>query len=872
MRTFEAASLALIVLAAGADAQLLPAERIATGSSATFRVTLGDADGDGLADLVTQGGAGGTLLLRGTDAGTLLPPLLIEGAPWGTWTGTADINGDGRPDLVSTDINRLTVQLGLGGLQFGPPVHTALDSLTFEGAFGDFDGDGRADALVDPFFAPQNTIGVAFAEPDGTFVLSSQLVSGHYEQREAHDIDGDGALDIVGVLRAGSGGKLRTGVLLGSGSGAFGFPVKSGVFDGLVPSSSDMAVADLDADGAPDMAIVVEDAFVPPVLVIARGLGNGTFATAATLPLPPEGRSIAAGDMNGDGRPDLVLAGSLADANGSAGAVHTWLNAGDLQFSRQPSALVGGIPDSLVLVDADGDGVRDAILGHAPFVLVFTPPAPGDAGASSSLTMQVTDLSLVHGRGDGSFASATQVLAGAPVQATLLADADGDGVLDLLLAGQNEPPRLQFAAGAGDGSFGPALDVPGVAPTEQVAAADLDGDARLDLVLEAVDGTSTALVALRGTGVSDATGAPTFASPVVLAGPGQPHIDALAIADLDADGAPDVVVLRGLLGALAVHRGAGDGSFLPPTSWPCDPQATALAVADVTADGRADLLLGSATDDRLAVLVAHAGGFLPPVHTPLPGPRDKLALADLDADGFADAVLASGTSPALTQLRGLGNGAFVPFAGGVTTAINPSAALLLEDLTGDGRRDLLAVHLASKALCVRTGAEGGGFGAPQYFYTRAAPSSAAVADLDGDGLRDVCIGAYDSSVWVLRNELGAWTDLGGALAASWGTPQLMAHGALVAETEVSMLASGVPTPALGALILGFGIGQLPYAGGVLVPRPDLALELQAGVALADTWPAGVAPGLDVCVQAWFASAGASGLELGASRALLAHTP
>ncbi len=109
-----------------------------------------------------------------------------------------------------------------------------------------------------------------------------------------------------------------------------------------------------------------------------------------------------------------------------------------------------------------------------------------------------------------------------------------------------------------------------------------------------------------------------------------------------------------------------------------------------------------------------------------------------------------------------------------------------------------------------------------------------------------------------RFEIGApepWEDLGHALAGSQGEPQLTGLGSLVAGSPVELTLAQALAGAPAFLVVGFGVVNQPFKGGVLVPAPDvvmagLAVDAGGAIAIATTWPAGVPSGLDVALQYW----------------------
>ncbi|MHB1846609.1 MAG: FG-GAP repeat domain-containing protein [Deltaproteobacteria bacterium] len=271
------------------------------------------------------------------------------------------------------------------------------------------------------------------------------------------DFDGDGNLDLaVASFRDG-----QVALLLGRGKGYFRparhFPLPKGA------SPEALAVADLDGDGHPDVALVTAEQDRIDVLY---GDGKGGFSAPVSYPvggaeyLMPRG--LAVGDFDGDGRLDLAT----VDGNGQSGSASVLYGLGRRRFS--PGVKVVAVPDAHVYAlaagDVDGDGRSDLVVLADPGV-----------------------AAVLRGRKDRSFEAPIDVPAGRRPRAALLLDLDGDGKLDLAIANAGDD-TVSVAAGFGDGSFAPprgfSTKVGGVGTGPvALAAADFDGDGRLDLAV-----------------------------------------------------------------------------------------------------------------------------------------------------------------------------------------------------------------------------------------------------------------------------------------------------------------------------------------------------------------------------------------------------
>jgi hypothetical protein len=337
-------------------------------------------------------------------------------------------------------------------------------------------------------------------------------------------------------------------------------------------------------------------------------------------------RGLTAGDVDGDGARDVVVAGW--DDGWSSGRLVVLRGDGHGGLSEPVSTPLSPAPGTIALGDLDGDGVLDAAAW---------------AGELSGLQKVI----ILLGDGDGAFrAGGSYPVAGpdlpayaAPVRLVALADLDGDGVLDLV-SRSGPAPSLQVRLGTGDGTFGPATDYALADSPTALLAADLDGDGAVDLA--AAPGQyagSPLLYVLLGNGDG------TFRAPIETQGVTWVHD--VAAGDFDEDGVPDLAV-GGQYHGLAVLLGRGDGTFEPPLLAARREQGPGLglAVEDLDGDGHLDVAIATGSDLEI-VLGRGDGTFAAGVRFPVrwddrsQGGAMAVAAADLDGDGKPDLMSAS---------------------------------------------------------------------------------------------------------------------------------------------------------------------------------------------------------------------------------------
>jgi hypothetical protein len=342
----------------------------------------------------------------------------------------ADFNGDGRPDLVTANQGGFTVSVlldtaGAGSVTatFAPQQTFAVGSNPLAVAVGDFNGDGRPDLAVSNLVG--NTVSVLLnTTPAGsgtvTFAVQQTFAVGKNPRGIAvADFNGDGRPDLAVANSDDSGFGTTVSVLLNTtaaGSGTASFAAQQTFTVGYAPFA--VVAADFNGDGRPDLAVVNERLNTLSVLLntTSTGSASASFAAQQTFSIGTDPRSLAVGDFNVDGRPDLVA----ANFNGNSVSVllnTTAAGSGTASFNAQQTFAVGIGPGGVAAGDFDVDGRPDLVVADhlSSDVEVLVNTTPVGATTASFATQQ----SFAVGR--GSFA----VTSG---------DFNGDGRPDLVTA------------------------------------------------------------------------------------------------------------------------------------------------------------------------------------------------------------------------------------------------------------------------------------------------------------------------------------------------------------------------------------------------------------------------------------------------------
>jgi hypothetical protein len=379
----------------------------------------------------------------------------------------AQLTGGGLPSPKPTGV---PTSNGASPPLFLPAVvYDSGGSFPVSVAIADVNGDGKPDLLVanqGPGGTVSGTVSVLLGNGDGTFQAAVSYGSGgsFTYSLAVGDVNGDGKLDLV-VTNAASN---TVGVLLGHGDGTFA-PALTFDSDGAFPDS--VAIADVNGDGVPDIVVVdCGNKFAGcgggqnGTAAVLLGNGDGTFRTGASYDAGSGPISVAIADVNGDGKPDIVVADCGANIfcpTSAPGAVSILLGNGDGTFQAAVSYSSGGISAlSVAVADVNGDGKLDLLVANS--------------GSST--------VGVLLGNGDGTFQSAVAYSAGSIYSPAVVADVSGDGKLDLLVG--NYPGSVAALLGSGDGTFQSPLAYSsgGSGPTS-VAIGDVNGDGQPDVVV-----------------------------------------------------------------------------------------------------------------------------------------------------------------------------------------------------------------------------------------------------------------------------------------------------------------------------------------------------------------------------------------------------
>ncbi len=336
-----------------------------------------------------------------------------------------------------------------------------------------------------------------------------------------------------------------------------------------------------------------------------------SFNQAPVIKLPSSSLHSAAGDLNHDGRPDLILSAGY-------GSLLVLMNTGGGTFAGPRTLHAGGTSPGIAMADFNGDGNLDIATQAAGGIATFL--------------------------GDGTGEFSDPIPCPCNFRLETAADFNGDGAPDLATASTD---GVVILFNDGEGRFTAPRSIPLAAGVQTLTVADLDGDGNLDVAATHYNDTFSLVF-----GNGDATFQPAV---VMNAGATSSRV---VVDDFDEDGLPDLAIFQEA--ELSLWLGQGNREFSPAKQVPIvfSPYPTTAQTGDFNLDGHRDLAWITGVDVGINLLFGDGAGHFEPVHYAAGRVAITFAVADFDGDGTPDIAAPGAIGETLSMLLNKGEGKF----------------------------------------------------------------------------------------------------------------------------------------------------------------------------------------------------------------------
>lgn len=715
---------------------------------------------------------------------------------------TTDIDGDGKVDIIA--INASTVSIYRNSSPSDSPTAADLSERTDiaianinTATIGDLNGDGKPDLVLGHSSGNILTIlynlSVSGTIDQNSFNITQTqpyLSSTPIYQVVISDLNGDGRPDLI----ASTGNYIRIYRHSLDTQGSPVFQHQTSLELSITGPVADLQVGDLNNDGKPDI-LALGQGRLNQYRNTSQNLG---YSFQHTIRAMPNLASMAIGDLDGDGRLDIIL--GLRNFM----RLEFYKNTSTTNALTFSGSVIFNIPSSAVTVqtvDMDGDGKLDVVASY------------------SNTTVSILKNNFVSGQtaNSSSLSQWKNFPSGASIasdQVTDIADMDGDGRFDIIINVQsNTNPRIAIIRGITvptissilpiSGPIGTAITIQGTnfnlqgsdnhvyfgAVKARVTSATSSG---IEVTLpEGASFGNISMTDIRGgnTAVSNQLFTPTYANGLIQYRTQQKFATgnrpiAPILADIDGDGKPDMIVANFLENSISIYRntstsGSMDaGSFGPKIDFVTNSQPVHISLGDLNGDGRPDLVVANAASgNSLSYVSVYLNQSSPgsidatslkqkmdiALASGSSGPRST-AIADFDGDGLSDIAVACAGSNSIVLLRNLSsNPNNLAFNSSLTFPTGAAPfSMLAQDFDGDGKIDLAVANRDTNTVSLyRNLSVNGGhiaFSAATAFTTGNRPHAITAGDYDGDGKIDLAVANLDDhSVSIFRNTLSAGT-------------------------------------------------------------------------------------------------------------------
>lgn len=746
-----------------------------TTGSDPFSVSVTDMDGDGLIDVVVANLIGNTVsVLRNTSTGV---GNINFAAKIDFNTGTTpytmsvrDLDGDGKPDIVSVNNSSNTVSVflntstGAGNISYASKIDFATGVGPFSISIGDLDGDDKADLAVTN-------------RTDGT----------------------------ISIFRNTS-----------SGAGNINYAPKVDVISGTDPIW--VSIGDLDGDGKADLAVAnFNNASVSILRNLSSGAGNISFATRVDFITGSSPRSVAIGDFDGDGKPDLIVANAtsntfsaflntignippptLTSFSPASGPIGTTVTINGTNFSSTPAnnlvkfngttavvtvssatsittTVPTGATTGLIQVTIGCNTVTSATNFIVPVLPTITSFTPTNGPIGTTVTITGTNFTATPANNIVYFgATRATVTAATPTQLTVTAPLGATyQPISVLVNGLTAYSSKPFVVTFADGgvidacSFDTKADVTTGSEPYSIAIGDLDNDGKPDLVV--ANKVSNTVSVLKNISILGSITPGSFAAKVDFITNLKPYY--VGIHDLDGDGKPELIVSNNDSDNVSIFKNTtttgviNASSFAAKVDFATGENPWNVAIDDFDLDGKPDLAVVNDVSNTVSVLrnqtttgSINTASFTPAVNFATGAFPIGIDSKDLDGDGKSDLVITNQTDNSISIFQNTSTvgsitaGSFVKIFN-LSTGLDPYS-VSIGDLNNNGKPDVVVANLSSGSLSVFDNISTVGsiaLSSKVDFTSGAGTLDVKLSDMDGDGKPDAVVTNGGSRISILKN-------------------------------------------------------------------------------------------------------------------------
>ena len=718
---------------------------------------------------------------------------------------SADLDGDGKPDMIASSwnddyVNVLRNTSTKGNVSFASNFTIPADAPYYVSA-GDIDGDGKPDIVTTNITASKATIYRNTGSLGNTSFADAIEFEVEYSPSglALNDLDGDGKLD----LAVGAADHLFSALKNISQSGSISLAPRVNYVAGQFIGDNTTAIGDINGDGKPDPAIVREvggsvSIFIndvkPEPFIASFSPTVGASGTVVTITgnnftnvTEVSFGGIPASSFTVNSSTDITAtvgagaSGNVSVTNNYGTGVHPGFSFGlppvITSFSPGTGALGSAVTINGSYFNPDINsntvyfgGVKASVSSATATTLTVAAP-PGISPKPISVTSNALTgysarpfMITYPGAGPvfypGSFAPRFDRSNGGSCK---VGDIDGDGKPDLVMSRANGISIGRNTSTVDNLSFASNVDFPTSTGSSRNSIADFDGDGKLDVAGFNFDVNSISV--LRNT---SSPGSVSFAPKFDYSLGFDTRPQDITTGDLDLDGRPDIIVANYYVHTISVFRNLSTPGYLlfdTRIDFFVDGYPTGVSVGDLDGDGKPEIAASVNGSDVSSVFrntsIVGTISFAAKIDFTVAAWPTHVQFGDLDGDGKMEMVVANGNSFSMSVFRNTSSAGNISFAprNDFSTGELPSY-IQIADLDGDGKPELTTYDRSSHNIAVFKNICTTGniaFNSKVDYAMGGDPYTGDTGDMDGDGKLDIVTHQIGGTNSILRNLVGGAT-------------------------------------------------------------------------------------------------------------------